>query len=62
MSMNDKEAKTRLRLIVDRRNIIVHEADIDPETRNKIPVNQDDAMSTSDFIYKCGESIVNLLI
>ena len=61
MSMSDKESKTRLRLIVDRRNIIVHEADIDPETKNKIPINQDDARSTSDFIYKCGENIVNLL-
>jgi len=61
MAMDDKTAKTTLKLIVDRRNVIVHEADIDPLTNKKYSISKSDCKSVTDFISKCGEEIVGLV-
>ena len=62
IGMNDKTAKTTLKLIVDRRNSIVHEADIDPSTNQKYLIDKSDCQQTTDFLSRCGEEIVNLVI
>lgn len=62
IGMDDKTAKTTLKLIVDRRNSIVHEADIDPSTNQKYLIDKDDCQQTTDFLDRCGEEIVNLVV
>ena len=39
MNMDERIVKTTLKLIADRRNSIVHEADIDPSTNQKYSIN-----------------------
>lgn len=55
-----KAIKTRLTLIVDLRNRIAHEGDLDPE--NLIPqsyeIDRDDVKDSIDFIEKLGAAIV----
>lgn len=58
MTENEKEIRTRLRLIVDRRNQIAHEADIDPATGKKYPIDKDVCRDTIEFLKKCGQAIV----
>ncbi|MCP6758343.1 MAG: HEPN domain-containing protein [Fischerella sp. CENA71] len=62
MGMDDKTVKTELKLIANRRNIIVHEADIDPSTGKKYTISKMECQSITDFLCKCGESIVHLVI
>jgi hypothetical protein len=62
MLMSEDAAKTQLRLIVDRRNKIVHEADIDITTGVKFTISKADCESTIAFIEKCGEEIVKLVV
>ena len=62
MSVDDKTAKTRLKLIAARRNSIVHEADIDPSTKQKYSINRTECQSITDFLCKCGTEIVNLVV
>lgn len=53
-----KDIKERLKLIVERRNKIAHEADIDPSYPNvRWPISSTDADQTADFISKLCESI-----
>lgn len=61
MAMDEKTVKTTLKLIANRRNIIVHEADINPLTEEKYEVNKHECSSFTDFLCLCGESIVNLV-
>lgn len=50
--------KNRLRLIVDRRNKIAHEADADPSFPGaRWPISRDDATSSLDFIVDVCEAI-----
>ena len=62
MGIDENTAKTTLKLIVDRRNSIVHEADIDPSTNLKFTINQTDCTITTNFLEKCGLTIANLVI
>ena len=51
VNISAKEIKERLRLIVDRRNKIAHEADIDPTyPGSRWPINVSDVRQTLDFI------------
>ncbi|MDJ0844461.1 HEPN domain-containing protein [Crocosphaera sp.] len=61
MEMDDRTAQTTLKLIVARRNSIVHEADIDISTNQKYSINKDDCQSITDFLSRCGQEIVGLV-
>jgi hypothetical protein len=50
-----------LKLISTRRNAIVHEADMDPLTNARTPITRAEANDITDFLEKCGTSIVNLV-
>jgi len=53
--------KNHLNLIVDRRNMIAHEADIEPIFKTKRPISNADVIGTIDFIEKLGTTIYNLV-
>lgn len=61
MNMDERTVKTTLKLIADRRNSIVHEADIDPATNQKYSINKAECESITNFLSNCGEAIVNLV-
>lgn len=61
LSMNEQTVKTQLKLIVSRRNSIVHEADINPQNLDKIPIVQSDCEDSINFVLKCGEAIYSLV-
>jgi len=61
MMMDDSTAKKTLKLIASRRNSIVHEADIDPSTNLKYSISKSECQSITEFLYQCGEAIVDLL-
>jgi hypothetical protein len=57
IGMDDKTARTTLKLIVARRNSIVHEADMDPVTHERLPITKDVADNVADFLLRVGEAI-----
>lgn len=61
MMIDDTTAKTTLKLIAGRRNSIVHEADIDPSTNLKYSISKPECQSITEFLYQCGEAIVDLV-
>jgi hypothetical protein len=61
MNMDDRTAKTTLKLIVDRRNSIVHEADINPSIGQKYSISKLECQSVTDFLSQCGQQIVGLV-
>ena len=62
MTLNDKVAKQTLKLIADKRNAIVHEADIDPTTNAKFPTSQTETDNIVNFLDNCGNTIAGLVI
>jgi len=62
MGMTDDYVKKKLKLIVVRRNAIVHEADIDPTTNAKLPIVQAECREITDFLQSCGTTIAGLVI
>lgn len=62
MGLSDSEARKTLKLIADRRNAIVHEADIDPVTNIKLNITKLECEEITDFLHKCGNNIVDLVI
>ena len=56
-----EDAKKQLRLIVSRRNQIVHEADIELTTGGKRAISKNDCESSASFIGNLGEAIVKLV-
>jgi len=61
MADTEQNIKNRLNLIVDRRNMIAHEADIEPIYKTKRKINNADVTGTIDFIQKLGTTIYNLV-
>jgi hypothetical protein len=61
MAIDAKSCRTRLRLIVDRRNSIVHEADTDITTGLKHPISKADCEGAMTFLEELGEKIVGLV-
>jgi len=61
LSIPEISAKNQLKLIVDRRNKIAHEADIDPTYGVRWPISETDVVSTLDFIEKLCESIYDIV-
>lgn len=61
--MGDTEIniKTQLNLIIDRRNMIAHEADIEPIFKTKRPISDTDVSTTINFVEKFGTTIYNLV-
>ena len=59
LGMIEKDVTTRLKTIVDRRNIIVHEADINPATGIKFPITKTEAEESVGFLYNIGTTIYN---
>ncbi|MDH5729601.1 MAG: HEPN domain-containing protein [Gammaproteobacteria bacterium] len=58
MSLPARDIKEQLKLIVDRRNKIAHEADIDPSyPGTRWPIAYSDSVSTTDFLVCLVESI-----
>lgn len=62
MGISDRDARTTLKLISIRRNAIVHEADTDPFTGARTPISTAEANDISEFLEKCGNAIVNLVL
>lgn len=62
MAMDIETVKTELKLIVDQRNRIVHEADINPLTNQKYSITKNDSQSVTDFLQKTGEAIYMLVL
>lgn len=56
------EVRTKLKLIVARRNSIVHEADMDPITNTKYPITKPDSDDTASFLLKIGNEICRLVV
>lgn len=61
INMSDNDVKVQLRLIANRRNAIVHEADINPVTHQKNSIDVAMSNEVSDFLGKCGEAIYRLV-
>jgi hypothetical protein len=62
MRKKPEPIKQQLRLIVDRRNKIAHEADIDPSAPGvKWPISKTDADDSTSFLEKLGSSIYNIV-
>ena len=61
MSDTEQNIKNRLNLIVDRRNMIAHEADIEPIYKTKRTISNADVTGSIDFIEKLGTTIYNLV-
>ena len=62
LRVSEATLKTTLRLIADRRNTIVHEADIDPMTGLKIPITKVESDDIASFLLKLGNEICRLTI
>ena len=61
IGLSDGVARTTLKLIADRRNAIVHEADIDPVTSLKLGITRQECEDTSSFLQNCGNEIAGLV-
>lgn len=58
LSMPEQDVKSRLKLIVDRRNKIAHEADVDPSYPNmRWPITKPDVDQSLTYIVQICESI-----
>lgn len=61
MGQTSDATTTRLRLIVSRRNAIVHESDMDPLSNAKTPIARPEVDDATQFIEACGISIATLV-
>lgn len=62
LGMADDDAKRKQKLIVTRRNAIVHEADLDPVTNQKQAISPGEATDISDFLLALGNRICDLVV
>jgi RiboL-PSP-HEPN len=62
MGCGKEHTITQLKLIIWRRNSIVHESDFDPMSYNKTPIEREECVSMTDFIEICGRSIYSLVL
>lgn len=62
LGMADQDVKRKQRLIVTRRNAIVHEADLDPVTNQKQTITRAEAMDICNFLLGLGNRICDLVI
>jgi hypothetical protein len=62
LGMTNEDARRKQRLIVTRRNAIVHEADLDPVTNQKQTITRPEATDISDFLLALGNRICDLVV
>ncbi|MEO6286836.1 MAG: hypothetical protein ABIN80_05200 [Dyadobacter sp.] len=62
MGINESVAQITLRNIIARRNLIVHEADIDAQTGNRNVISEQDAIDSVNFIQRVGNAIFALVV
>lgn len=62
MGLPDEVARTTLKVIADRRNAIVHEADLDPVTNLKLHITKQECEDASNFLHRCGNEIATLVM
>jgi hypothetical protein len=63
LSMSPKDVKTRLKLVVDRRNKIAHEADLDPANPGfRWPITATMVNDTIDFIDSLGDAVFKVAV
>jgi hypothetical protein len=62
LGMADEDAKRKQKLIVTRRNAIVHEADLDPVTNQKQAITRAEATDISNFLLALGNRICDLVV
>lgn len=62
LGMSDSDAKTKLKLIVTRRNAIVHEADLDPVSNQKQSITRAETADIADFLMALGNRICDLVV
>ena len=58
----EEQLKSRLRLVLNRRNAIVHECDLDPVTLEKVQISPQDASGAVLLLERCGNAIVPLVV
>lgn len=62
MRLSPKDVKLKLKMIVDRRNKIAHEADMDPTVPgSRWPIYKADVDQAVDFIHTLGETIYQVI-
>ncbi len=62
LGMSDENAKRKLKLIITRRNAIVHEADLDPVTSQKQGITRAEATDIANFLRALGDRICDLVV
>jgi hypothetical protein len=62
LGMSDEDAKRKQKLIITRRNSIVHEADLDPVTNQKQAITGAEATDLSNFLLALGNRICDLVV
>lgn len=62
LGVSDEDAKRKQRLIVTRRNAIVHEADLDPVSNRKLTITRSEATDVADFLLALGNRIYSLVV
>ncbi|KKI72364.1 hypothetical protein VU09_29205 [Burkholderia pseudomallei] len=62
LGISDDDVKRKQKLIVTRRNAIVHEADLDPVTNQKQAITRAEATDISDFLSALGNRICDLVV
>lgn len=62
LRMSDEDIKRQLKLIVTRRNAIVHEADLDPVMNLKQSITRQEVNDISNFLEILGDSICGLVV
>lgn len=62
LGMSDEDARRKQRLIVTRRNAIVHEADLDPVTNQKQTITRAEATDVASFLLALGNRICDLVV
>jgi hypothetical protein len=62
LGMIDADARRKQKLIVTRRNAIVHEADLDPVTNLKQAITRSEATDVCNFLLALGNRICDLVV
>lgn len=61
LRMTSTQVKTQLRIIVDRRNKIAHEADLDPIAGSRWPISDQDVADAVDFVEEVAEAVFRVV-